>query len=134
MKKAESFTLSRFVTRSAYGASQMPRIAWYLESQSCCTSTLRGCPTQRRLNRRRHVHTNAPVPDRSRIYWDMANLFLQDLANVSRGKLKCGRFFLYRTDFPSHVVGTRSQQHPVTDCAAGKVCDHIVAKGLHTLR
>jgi ubiquinone/menaquinone biosynthesis C-methylase UbiE len=31
------------------------------------------------------VHTGAPVPDRERIYADMAKVFLQDLANVEAG-------------------------------------------------
>ena len=33
----------------------------------------------------RRVHTGAPVPDRERIYADMAKVFLQDLANVEAG-------------------------------------------------
>ena len=33
----------------------------------------------------RRVHTGAPVPDRERIYADMAKVFLQDLANVEVG-------------------------------------------------
>jgi hypothetical protein len=34
---------------------------------------------------KRRVHTDAPAPDRKRIYADMAKLFLQDLANVEAG-------------------------------------------------
>ena len=33
----------------------------------------------------RRARTDAPVPDRNRIYADMAALFLQDLANVEAG-------------------------------------------------
>jgi ubiquinone/menaquinone biosynthesis C-methylase UbiE len=34
---------------------------------------------------RARVHSKAPVPDRGRLYVDMARLFLQDLANVESG-------------------------------------------------
>src|SRR5260370_5810508 len=74
--------VSRFATRLAYGASQLPRVACY-----CGKSVV-----LRQLSetaRRRPVEsgppaafTGAPVPDRRRLYADMATLFLQDLANV----------------------------------------------------
>ena len=38
-----------------------------------------------RSKARRRIHTNARVPDRKRIYADMATLFLRDLANVEAG-------------------------------------------------
>jgi len=48
---------------------------------------------------RRRVHTNAPVPDRSPLYADMARLFLQDLANIEAG--------IY--PFPADHDGSRSR-------------------------
>jgi ubiquinone/menaquinone biosynthesis C-methylase UbiE len=74
--------VSRFATRLTYGASQLPRVAWYL-GHSVVMRQLS------EMARRRPVEstpppafTGAPVPDRRRLYADMATLFLQDLANV----------------------------------------------------
>jgi len=85
MEKTESFPLSRFVTRLAYGASQMPRIAWYLGHSIAVRQLSEAVRRREDSKARRRVYTNAPVPDRSRIYSDMAKLFLQDLANVEAG-------------------------------------------------
>jgi hypothetical protein len=30
MDKTESFPVSRFITRMAYGLNQLPRVAWYI--------------------------------------------------------------------------------------------------------
>ena len=77
-----SSPLSHLVTRFAYGVSQLPRVAWYV-GHSIALRQLSEA-TQRREGQkpRRRAHTGAPVPNRSRIYADMAKLFLQDLANV----------------------------------------------------
>src|SRR5712671_1716243 len=70
-------TSSRFATRLAYGASQLPRVAWYL-GHSVVMRQL-----SEAVRRRAGESTaGAPVPDRRRLYADMATLFLQDLANV----------------------------------------------------
>jgi len=69
--------VSRFATRLAYGASQLPRVAWYL-GHSVVMRQL-----SEAVRRRAGESTaGAPVPDRRRLYADMATLFLQDLANV----------------------------------------------------
>lgn len=77
--------LSRLLTRVAYGATQLPRVAWYvghglaLRQLSAATAQRQGSKAPPR------AHTDAPVPDRNRIYADMAALFFQDLANVEAG-------------------------------------------------
>ena len=77
--------LSRLFTRVAYGATQLPRVAWYvghglaLRRLSETATRSEGRKTPRR------ARTGAPVPDRNSIYADMAALFLQDLANVEAG-------------------------------------------------
>jgi ubiquinone/menaquinone biosynthesis C-methylase UbiE len=78
--------VSRFATRLAYGASQLPRVAWYVGHGVVMRqlSDLAGRDTAGRSKRPR-ASTDAPVPDRRRLYADMATLFLQDLANVEAG-------------------------------------------------
>ena len=77
--------LAQAVTRAAYGARQLPRVAWYI-GHSLVLRELAATARQREKSKaRRRVHTNAVVPDRKRIYADMAKLFLQDLANVEAG-------------------------------------------------
>ena len=44
-----------------------------------------GASTRRRKLASPRAHTDAPVPDRRRLYADMAALFQQDLANVEAG-------------------------------------------------
>jgi hypothetical protein len=81
-----SSQFARAVTRAAYGARQLPRVAWYV-GHSLVLRELADSVRQSEKSkvRRRHVHTDAPVPDRRRIYADMAKLFLRDLANVEAG-------------------------------------------------
>jgi ubiquinone/menaquinone biosynthesis C-methylase UbiE len=73
------------VTRAAYGARQLPRVAWYV-GHSLVLRELADAARQREEPRtQRRVRANAPVPDRKHIYADMAKLFLKDLANVEAG-------------------------------------------------
>lgn len=77
--------LARLATRAAYGATQLPRLAWYaghgLAMQRLAAAAReRGEETQRRRGDNR-----ATVPGQSRIYGDMAELFGRDLANVEDG-------------------------------------------------
>jgi ubiquinone/menaquinone biosynthesis C-methylase UbiE len=74
--------LSRFAIRLAYGASQLPRVAWYVGHSLAMRQLANGADNGSAPNR---AYTNARVPDRIRIYADMADLLLQDLANVEAG-------------------------------------------------
>jgi ubiquinone/menaquinone biosynthesis C-methylase UbiE len=76
--------LSRITLRVAYGASQLPRVAWYV-GHSLAVRRLTEMARQRGEIKRPRAHTDAPVPDRSRLYADMADLLQQDLANVEAG-------------------------------------------------
>ena len=73
------------VTRVAYGVSQLPRVAWYLGHGLALRRLAEAARRRDGAKARPRVHTKAPVPDRSRLYADMAKLFLQDLANVEAG-------------------------------------------------
>src|SRR5580704_6891393 len=76
--------LSRVTTRVVYGASQLPRIAWYVGHSLAVRRLSEGA--ERRVNKARPgAYTNLPVPDRRRLYADMAILLQQDLANVEAG-------------------------------------------------
>jgi ubiquinone/menaquinone biosynthesis C-methylase UbiE len=73
---------SLLATRVAYGASQLPRFAWYVGHNLVMR---RLSEFARRQSTRPRARTNAPTPDRRRLYADMAELFRQDLANVEAG-------------------------------------------------
>jgi hypothetical protein len=76
--------LSRVTTRVVYGASQLPRIAWYVGHSLAVRRLSEGA--ERRVNKGRpSAYTNLPVPDRKRLYADMAILLEQDLANIEAG-------------------------------------------------
>ena len=62
---------------------QIPRVAWYI-GHSLVLRELAAHRSEKPKVRHR-PRTHAPVPDRKRIYADMAKLFLQDLANVEAG-------------------------------------------------
>jgi len=77
--------ISRFATRVAYGARQLPRLAWYL-GHGMVMRRLSAAERRRAgAGARPAAHTGRPVPDRSRLYADMAALFRRDLANVEAG-------------------------------------------------
>lgn len=77
--------LTRLVTRVAYGARQLPRVAWYVGHSLALRRLSEATRRQEGQNARRRPRTDLPVPDRNQIYADMATLFLQDLANVEAG-------------------------------------------------
>src|SRR6266850_4409837 len=77
--------LSRLVTRVAYGASQLPRIAWYVGHSLAVRRLSEEARRRDGKTARPRAHTNAPVPDRGRLYADMAILLQQDLANIEAG-------------------------------------------------
>ena len=77
--------LSRLVTRGAYAATQLPRVAWYV-GHGLAMRQLSAWARQRPGNTARpRARTKLPTPDRSRLYADMARLLRQDLANVEAG-------------------------------------------------
>jgi hypothetical protein len=75
---------SRAATQVAYGITQLPRVAWYV-GHSLLLRELADTIRKVEPRARRRVHGNASVPDRKRIYADMAKLFFEDLANVEAG-------------------------------------------------
>ncbi|MGA7485408.1 MAG: class I SAM-dependent methyltransferase [Xanthobacteraceae bacterium] len=77
--------VSRLATRVAYGARQLPRVAWYLGHGMVMRQLSSAARRRSGGSRRSRAHTDAPVPDRSRLYADMASLFRQDLANIEAG-------------------------------------------------
>ena len=77
--------LSRLATRAAYGARQLPRIAWYLSHGLAMTRIAQRAREREGGSARPRPHTDAPIPDRNRFFADMVALWQQDLANVEAG-------------------------------------------------
>ena len=77
--------LSLAATQVAYGISQIPRVAWYVGHSLVLRELADTTREREEPKTRRRVRSNASVPDRKRIYADMAKLFFQDLANVEAG-------------------------------------------------
>jgi ubiquinone/menaquinone biosynthesis C-methylase UbiE len=75
----------RLATRVAFGASQLPRIAWYVGHGVVMRRLSDRARRHAGESTRPRARTDAPVPDRRRLYADMATLFQQDLANVEAG-------------------------------------------------
>jgi ubiquinone/menaquinone biosynthesis C-methylase UbiE len=80
-----STPLARLATAVAYGATQLPRVAWYVGHGFAMRYISDEVRRREGENARPRARTDAPVPDRSRLYADMARLFQQDLANVEAG-------------------------------------------------
>jgi ubiquinone/menaquinone biosynthesis C-methylase UbiE len=77
--------LSRIAMRVAYGASQLPRVAWYVGHGLAMRRLAKSARRRDGEVARQRAHTNAPVPDRRRLYADMAVLLRQDFTNVEAG-------------------------------------------------
>jgi ubiquinone/menaquinone biosynthesis C-methylase UbiE len=77
--------VSQLATRVAYGARQLPRVAWYIGHAMVMRRLSRAVREREGESTRPRAHTDAPVPDRRRLYADMAQLFARDLANVEAG-------------------------------------------------
>ncbi len=77
--------LARIAMRVAYGASQLPRVAWYVGHGLAMRRLAKAARRQDGGAAVQRARTNAPVPDRRRLYADMAVLLRQDLANVEAG-------------------------------------------------
>jgi ubiquinone/menaquinone biosynthesis C-methylase UbiE len=78
-------SLSRFATRLAYGASQLPRVAWYVGHNAVMRRLSAAARRPADDGSRARPRTDVPMPGRRRLYADMATLFRQDLANVESG-------------------------------------------------
>ena len=77
--------VSQFATRIAYGARQLPRVAWYVGHAMLMRRLSQRVREREGGGTRLQAHTDAPVPDRRRLYADMAVLFRRDLANIEAG-------------------------------------------------
>ncbi len=77
--------LSRLMTRAAYGATQLPRVAWYYGHGLAMRRLSERVRRDAGRTARPRAHTNLAVPDVSRLYRDMATLLQRDLANVEAG-------------------------------------------------
>ncbi|MFL6821086.1 MAG: class I SAM-dependent methyltransferase [Xanthobacteraceae bacterium] len=74
---------SQFTTRIAYGARQLPRMAWYIGHGMVMRRLSQ--TVRERAGQRPRPQPRVPVPDRARLYADIAVLFQRDLANVEAG-------------------------------------------------
>ena len=77
--------LSRITTRLAYGARQLPRVAWYVGHGLVMKRLSESVRKEEGEGIQPRARTDVPVPDRARLYADMATLFQQDLSNVEAG-------------------------------------------------
>src|SRR5262249_57322279 len=77
--------VSQFATRIAYGARQLPRVAWYIGQGMVMRRLSQAVRERTGARPRPRAHTRAAVPDRRRLYADMAVLFRPNLANVEAG-------------------------------------------------
>lgn len=75
--------VSQFATRLAYGARQLPRVAWYIGHGMVMRRLSRA--VRERAGQRPQPQARVNVIDRRRLYADMAVLFQRDLANVEAG-------------------------------------------------
>jgi ubiquinone/menaquinone biosynthesis C-methylase UbiE len=79
--------LSRVATRAAYGASQLGRVAWYVGHREIMRWLVEEARRRSGETARPRPPTRGavPVPDRWRLYADMAELFRLDLTNIESG-------------------------------------------------
>jgi ubiquinone/menaquinone biosynthesis C-methylase UbiE len=127
-------SLSRFATRVAYGASQLPRVAWYVGHNVVMRRLSEAARGPAGNSTRPRARNDAPVPDRRRLYADMATLFQRDLTNVEAGiyplpadndgslPMLLNRSRLFFEDLPEiHRRRERGQHHQVlSDETLGK--------------
>src|ERR1035437_10085660 len=66
-KRGMSNPLSRIATRVAYGASQLPRVAWYIGHSLAMRRLAEAARRRDGGTARQRAHTSAPVPDRRRL-------------------------------------------------------------------
>ncbi len=77
--------VTRLATMAAYGARQLPRVAWYIGHSLLMRRLAEEARRRGGADARPRARTERPVPDRRRMYADMAVLFGRDLANVEAG-------------------------------------------------
>jgi len=77
--------LAHFTTRIAYGARQLPRVAWYVGHSLVMRRLADMVRGREGDSTRPQPQATASVPERLRLYADMTELFRQDLANVEAG-------------------------------------------------
>ena len=77
--------VSTFTTRVAYGARQLPRVAWYVGHGMLMRRLSKEARQREGEGARPRAQANGPVPEQRRLYADMAALFQRDLANVEAG-------------------------------------------------
>src|SRR5215213_7785230 len=77
--------LVRLTTRLSYAATQLPRMAWYVGHGIAMRRLSEEVGPGNRGITRARAHTDAPIPNRARLFSDMAALLRRDLANVEAG-------------------------------------------------
>jgi hypothetical protein len=80
-----SSSLSNIALRLAYGATQLPRVAWYAGHGLAMRRLAKAAHQRDREPDQRLRQSNVRVPDRMHMYADMAVLLRQDLANIEAG-------------------------------------------------
>ena len=78
--------LARLATRAAYGSRQLSRVAWYIGHSVAIGWLSKEARRRDGESTRPRPQTDLAVPDRKRLYADMANLFRLDLANVEAAR------------------------------------------------
>lgn len=77
--------LARLATRIGYGATQLPRVGWYVAHGFAMRFLQNETRRQEGERARPRAQTDEPVPDQRALYKDMLKLFSDDLANVEKG-------------------------------------------------
>jgi ubiquinone/menaquinone biosynthesis C-methylase UbiE len=80
-----SDSLSRLATHAAYGARQLPRMAWYVGHGMAMRRLSKFVGQSTGSRERPRPKTGKPVADRRRLLGDMAALLQLDAANVAAG-------------------------------------------------
>jgi len=82
---------SAIALRLAYGATQLPRVAWYVGHGLAMRRLAVAARRRDGEAGRRHQQANVHVPDRVKIYADMAVLLRRDLSNIRSWPLSAPR-------------------------------------------
>src|SRR6267142_1031521 len=77
--------VSSLSTRIAYGARQLPRVAWYVGHGLLMRRLSEEARRRDGATTRPRARTDAPVPDSRPLYADRAALLQRDLANIQAG-------------------------------------------------